>query len=253
MNTVPKSGVFMIYLALLLILSGLLIVIAALFIEKTETRYSAGITTEYVHSGHDSYSAFAEQDSVEIILPQEGIDTQIDEYDNNNKEEDIFISFTDHMNGEDEQIKTEVGDDWGIEQDEYVEIGNKFEYKKNSEPSTDSTESGEYMDAIMFDDRSNIIDYESGEGIIDPTFAKYKSIKRIGKGRLEADSDGLNFFLGEKLYRFDFHKVYDIWSGKDYIALPLKGTSNVKLFLLGNADGFPERVDQYFKEYEKGI
>ena len=241
----------MIYLALLLIFSGLLIVIAALFIEKAETENPAGITVEKAKTYSYNYPASVEPDDVEIILPGEGVDMSPDEHDGS--EEDIFVSFTDNLNGQDERQKEQVDDDWGIDSHEFSEITNKSVYKESNEESSDKAVGSEQVDAVMFDDRSNIIDYESGEGIIDPTFAKYKSIKRIGKGRLEADSDGLNFFLGEKLYRFDFHKVYDIWSGGDYIALPLKGTSNVKLFLMENPGGFPETVEQYFKEYEKGL
>lgn len=243
----------MIYLAVLLILSGLLIVIAALFIEKTQTAYAGKKPGQDVKDY--GYSDPDEPDNVEVILPGESINRQQEIHDHRD-EEDIFISFDDDINEAGERNKVQVDDDWGVEASDHVEVepNVRISYKNGNDIiPVDSVEQTGSVGAIMFDDRSNIIDYESGGGMIDPTFAKYKSIKRIGKGRLEADSDGLNFFLGEKLYRFDYYKVYDIWSGKDYIALPLKGSSNVKLFLIENPGYFPDRVEQYFKEYEKGL
>ena len=106
--------------------------------------------------------------------------------------------------------------------------------------------------AVMFDDRSDIIDYSSGVGTIDSTFLKYKDIKRIGKGVIESDSDGINFYLDERLYRFDSHRIYDIWCGENYVALPLKGHGLTKLFIIENSGDFPYKVESDFKQLEKG-
>jgi hypothetical protein len=246
----------MIYLAVLLILSGLLIVIAALFIEKADVFYTGNKPCNEYDQGRNQASDKPED--IEIIFPDVQTD-KLKKYDDHGDEEDIFISFNDELNTVPDEKLLQVNDDWGIEKDESSLIINKNVVYKNQELIEDddisfgrTVELNSVM-AVMFDDRSNIIDYESGVGVIDSTLAKYKSIKRIGKGRLEADSDGLNFFLGEKLYRFDFHKVYDIWSGNNYVALPLKGSSNVKLFLIENPSGFPEKVELYFKEFEKGL
>jgi len=97
-----------------------------------------------------------------------------------------------------------------------------------------------------------MIDYDSGASVIDSSIAGYSNIKRIGAGLLEAEMDGLNFHIDGSLHRFDFHRVFDIWSGSNYIALPLKGSPVVKLFLLENAGGFPDLVERYFQEYTKG-
>jgi len=248
----------MIYLAVLLILSGLLIVIAALFIERADISYmTEKQTDEEVRDDYD-HLIYNEPDEMEIIFPDEQV--VMPEKYHEHADDDIFISFDDDFDAATESNALSANDDWGIEQDEDfdIKVERKIAYKKEypaekTETVPDRDDSIKSVQAIMYDDKSNIIDYESGDSMIDSTFAKYKSIKRIGKGKLEADSDGLNFFLGEKLYRFDFHKVYDIWSGDNYIALPLKGSSNVKLFLIENPRDFPEKVEVYFKEYEKGL
>jgi hypothetical protein len=256
----------MIYLAILLILCGLLIVITALSIET-------GIVTGAGYSGSDvinkpvqSGSVFSEPDEVEIIFPGDMIDDRAESMD----KEDIFISFDDDYDGL---------SDFETLPEKYESVNRNTDYKLshqqsrtvpderrkiNSDGRPDIIEKREktapvqkhddgIISAVMFDDRSNIIDYESGVGAIDSTFSKYKSIKRIGKGKIETDYDGINFYLDEKLYRFDFHKVYDIWSGSNYVALPLKGNSTVKLFIIENPAGFPEKVEANFKEYEKGL
>ena len=111
---------------------------------------------------------------------------------------------------------------------------------------------GEGASAVLFDDRSNIIDYDSGNALVDASIEGYKNIKRVGSGRLKAEKDGLSFYHGDSLYRFDFHRIFDVWSGDNFIALPLKGSGAVKLFLLEKGSGLPEKVENYFQEYTKG-
>ncbi len=256
----------MVYLAVLLILCGLLILITALSIEtgrftSSDVPLSAG--AEKV-SGY--YTADSGTEEFDIIFPED----RLDEINESMDEEDIFISFDDETDDsydssdlpvtgspltgsslnrysqhENELHKTDCRKSVSAEQPSAIE--------NNESMSSLCRDAEKGVQAIMFDDRSNIIDYESGVGAIDSTFSKYKSIKRIGKGRIESDYDGVNFYLDEKLYRFDFHKVYDIWSGSDYVALPLKGNSTVKLFLIQNSPGFPDKVEADFKEYEKGL
>ncbi|HPS85924.1 MAG TPA: hypothetical protein PLY36_04220 [Spirochaetota bacterium] len=256
----------MIYLAVLLILCGLLILITALSVETGKVSLDGEISSRGKNKSAEYCSGVIEPDEVEIIFPGDKDDVIKD----NPEEEDIFISFDDETSdfiqtGQDEdEINRELEDaDYMQIRQGSAEIpGERRKLDSTGRPagiekrdgytSTRRHEDGA-VSAVMFDDRSNIIDYESGVGVIDPTFSKYKSIKRIGKGRIESDYDGVNFYLDEKLYRFDFHKVYDIWSGSNYIALPLKGNSTVKLFIIENSAGFPGKVEANFKEYEKGL
>ncbi len=315
----------MIYLAILLILCGLLIIITALFIETGRASIAGEKKSGGDSRSYERYPGVSELEDVDIILPGDRVipvkeyaagyrsnnDNVADNSTNNN--EDIFISFDDEpaayhdsdvydsrdlnkrdkppgakhiVPAESENNKQSIVDEINefdrdeFDRDEFdsefdtiedfdrvdsfeeiKEIKGTKDFHGNNDlkntgkidrinPESDENKT---VSAIMFDDRSNIIDYESGVGVIDPTFSKYKSIKRIGKGKIESDYDGLSFYIDEKLYRFDFHKVYDIWSGLNYVALPLKGNSTVKLFIIENSPGFPDKVEADFKVYEKGL
>ena len=252
----------MVYLAILLILCGLLILITALSIETGRFTSAGEIISGATGKPSDYNSADSGSEEIEIIFP----DDRIDKINEEMTDEDIFISFEDEEDDvsdfdEFSSLDIPVTDiSFQSDGEVYPEDRRKHSSAERAESAYDiesafSPQSGtnRAVSAVMFDDRSNIIDYESGVGAIDSTFSKYKSIKRIGKGIIESDFDGVNFYLDEKLYRFDFHKVYDIWSGPDYIALPLKGNSTVKLFLIQNSPGFPDKVEADFKEYEKGL
>lgn len=252
----------MVYLAILLILCGLLILISALFIEKGR----GGVSGYNGPDGAGRYSSQLSGDSdpgeVEMIFPGD----RTEETDISADEENIFISFDDDdLHDYEEFSGTDItsGSSFKSGEDNHQSERLKSDSAEKAPPAGFEEEiyplrrnddrGSRYVSAVMFDDRSNIIDYESGVGAIDSTLSRYKSIKRIGKGRIESDFDGVNFYIDEKLYRFDFHKVYDIWSGPGYIALPLKGNSTVKLFLIENSPGFPDKVEADYKEYEKGL
>jgi hypothetical protein len=259
----------MVYLAILLILCGLLILISALFIEKGRGSVSGYNTLEGAGGSSSYRSGNSDSEEVEMIFPGD----RTGERDVHADEEDIFISFdddADDLHDYEELSGSDIhgtvmapGSSFESREDNYQEERKTSDHAGKA-PAAGSEEEiyplrrndaqgYKFVSAIMFDDRSNIIDYEAGVGAIDSTFSRYKSIKRIGKGRIESDFDGVNFYLDEKLYRFDFHKVYDIWSGPGYIALPLKGNSTVKLFLIENSPGFPDKVEADYKEYEKGL
>ena len=46
-------------------------------------------------------------------------------------------------------------------------------------------------DVSLYEDSSNIIDYESNDSIIDPGLSEYIKIKRIGEGTIELLKDGI--------------------------------------------------------------
>ncbi len=108
------------------------------------------------------------------------------------------------------------------------------------------------FDAILFDDASGVIDYESGEAIIDPTSQGYNKISRVGRGVIMPDDDGVTFNMNGEIFRFDFRRLYNLWSGNNYVALPMDNSSSVKLFIF---DGFgnPEKIlEKSFAEFKKG-
>lgn len=229
----------MIYLALLLVLTGLLILLLSVFSVsgRAGRGNAAKVSGSEVSRGIVNYS---DPDSIEIAFPPDSA-AEIPGI----QEEDIFIDFSD-----------EASDLPAIDLTD--EILPEFEEPDNLFPATDEIQSFPEepvtgsVKAVLFDDRSNMINYDSGGAVIDPTLSGYSSIKRVGSGILEAEKDGLNFKLGDSLYRFDFHKIFDVWSGANFIALPLKGSSSVKLFLLENPAGFPDMVESFFSEYVKG-
>ena len=256
----------MVYLAILLILCGLLILITALSAETGKLAADGDNIFFGLKKSAESDSGDSAVEDVDIIFPGDK-QGEINEHSDN---EDIFISFEDETAdfNEFETVpeidynhgKISVSENNQLKRESFQNERRKLDsegrpaiIEKRENAAVLRNEAIDYVSAIMFDDRSNIIDYESGEGVIDSTFSKYKSIKRIGKGKIESDYDGVNFYLDEKLYRFDFHKVYDIWSGANYVALPLKGSSTVKLFIIENSAGFPCKVEADFKEYEKGL
>ncbi len=247
----------MVYLAILLILCGLLILITALSVETGKISFDGDIKSDgpkssYTKSSAGNHHVDFDAEEVEIIFPGDGIE-KINS-DNTGKN-DIFLSFDDESDDLYKPESSVYNNKRNRAEDEPIKPATtgRPEVIEKRDVTSGSRDNDVSVSAVMYDDRSNIIDYESGTGVIDPTFSKYKSIKRVGKGKIESDYDGLNFYIDEKLYRFDFHKVYDIWSGSNYIALPLKGNSTVKLFIIENSNGFTDKVEANFKEYEKGL
>jgi LAS superfamily LD-carboxypeptidase LdcB len=87
------------------------------------------------------------------------------------------------------------------------------------------------MPAVLYEDSSGIVDYNTEGGAIDSTLDGYRNIKRVGGGELSVEKGGINFSLGRKLYRYDFHRIRDIKTGAKHLALFLHGTDAVKLFI----------------------
>ncbi len=245
----------MIYLAILLVLCGLLILITALSVESgivdSDGVFISRVRKKTANPAADTLKS----EDVEIIFPGDDFEKLDIDIDNetfhsfeDEERDNIIIDDSDRLSGDEEPVRVERRK---LDSTGRPEIIEKREKKENS--LLFQPENQGQVSAVMYDDRSNIIDYESGSAAIDSTLSKYQNIKRIGKGTIESDYDGVSFFLDEKLYRFDFHKVYDIWSGSNYVALPLKGNSTVKLFIIENSAGFPGKVESNFKEYEKGL
>jgi len=107
-------------------------------------------------------------------------------------------------------------------------------------------------DAVLFDDSSSVIDYDSSTGIIDPSLEKYKSIKRIGSGSFIVEKEGVSFYVDTKLHRIDFYKISRIKTGDNYLALFTSGGGSVKLFLFANNSqilDFEEKFEDYLANH----
>lgn len=107
--------------------------------------------------------------------------------------------------------------------------------------------------AILFDDSSNVIDYIKESGIIDSTLEKYKKIKRIGRGKFILEKDGINFHIGRKLYRFDFHRIKDISAGNNFVALFSKGGDSIKMFLFEKKSDMINVTMTKFQDYKSSL
>ncbi len=253
----------MIYLAVLLVLTGLLILLVALFSEsgRGHSVRSADLN-ENSYSGVSPAGKFDPED-IDIIIP----DTTVRPV-SVAEDEDIFISFDEGEEVTPDKSKSEMSENWSINETEFEDFipdsgpisemrdtGKQVKEGYFAVPEEPVRYSGDDASvyAVLFDDRSNLIDYDSGTGSIGESVAAYKGIKRIGRGKVQVDDDGVSFYMDDKFFRFDFHKVYDVWSGTGFIALPLKGGNSVKLFMVEGVSDFPDRVEVYFQEYIKGL
>ncbi len=200
----------MVYLAILLILTGLLIILVTLFLETRKVNeriddLSGNKIPDKIFSQPKEESS-PDFESPDFDFP--AYDDDVFEIDDNlqNSEDDIFISFDD---------------------------------------------SGEPAEVVMFEDNSGVIDYDSGVGIIDPGFSGYKKIKRVGIGELILDRDGLNFYVEDRLYRFDFHRISRIFTGENYFAFPVKDGGAVRLFIFEKGNGLIENIRDFFYNSKK--
>jgi hypothetical protein len=140
--------------------------------------------------------------------------------------------------------RDDLFDDTGKGADnEVYDIEDKFEDEKMSESSP----------VVMYEDASNIIDYNNNDSIIDSTLKEYKKIKRVGAGNLEFSEDGIYFRTGTKLFRFDFRRITDIKSGNNFIVLMMKGNSVLKLFLFKKNTLLSEKLKQVYNKYSANV
>ena len=103
--------------------------------------------------------------------------------------------------------------------------------------------------AVLFEDSSNVIDYDRNENIIDPTLKEYKKIKRIGKGIVELVKEGINFYIEKKFFRFDFYRIAEIKVGSQYCAVFLKGNDAARVFVFERDNSFILEISRSYQEY----
>jgi len=158
---------------------------------------------------------------------------------------------------EDDDFLPEIDFESSLQDEEYIEkhqVENEFSDDLQPEPGSESLnpEKAETGDtAILFEDSSGVIDYENGYGTIDPTRDRYRNIKRRGMGEITLEKAGISFHVGKKLFRYDFHKISSLKTGRNYIALIPEGESPVKLFIFTEPGPVISRVADAFVSYRK--
>jgi hypothetical protein len=103
--------------------------------------------------------------------------------------------------------------------------------------------------AVLYEDSSRIIDYERSENTIDPTLKEYQKIKRVGRGDIELVKEGINFYIGKKFFRFDYHRIKDLKVGDNFIALFLKGSDVVRLFIFNEGAAVQSEIKRSYQDY----
>ncbi len=273
----------MIYLAVLLILTGVLIVLIVLFsnIQKSTVQYpleseeeTSSVYCNQSENKQSENSVHGENSSSQgddVMFPSYGSErVESDQYygtfayDSEDtlpaagSEEDIFLSFEDDSDFN-EVNRTDELQDWNGVSDSVPEENLSIDYSRPGLDDGDEVPAyysqplkrDEY-DAVLFDDASNIINYDNGEAVIDSSASAYNRIKRVGDGKVKVDGDGVTMDIGGRLYRFDFHRIYDVWSGKNFVALPMKNSKSVKLFLVKSGQNLPELMENSFSDFNKG-
>ncbi len=230
----------MLYLSLFFILSGLLVFFYSAFKD-------AG--SPLVFSGRKPAGKRHKTDEIiEKRLPEEEIEPETLSSHDIDDHEGIHHEISRHLLSEDDGEEVDLIDD-----------SESFSRKEPDSPDLssgktvvkESANPNESYCFVLFDDRSSVIDYRSGTGNIDPSLKEYKNIKRMGNGRFLLDREGINFYMENKQFRFDFYRINEMVSGNNYIAAFIKGSQGVKLFVVENENELIDRVQRKFHEYNK--
>lgn len=108
------------------------------------------------------------------------------------------------------------------------------------------------VSAVLFDDEAGAFDLEAAASSPDPEAIDFSRFRRLGKGRLEEVRDGLNFHLGKAFYRFDFHRIERVRAGEHFLALRLKGATNVRIFLFDKPTSYADEIARSVSSYHDG-
>ena len=105
------------------------------------------------------------------------------------------------------------------------------------------------LKAVLYEDSSRVIDYANESGSIDPSLEKYRKIRRLGGGQVVIEKDGISFYMGKKMYRYDFNRVRDLKSGERHMALFVGGSESVKLFIFESGAASIAAIGDAYREF----
>jgi hypothetical protein len=232
----------MFYLAVLLILLGVLIFIYSISVEKLTPGSSHGVGTRPSAPG-TYYRAETESPSAQPKrnIYDEMSEAELNDYDRYSGEQasdsDIF---------EDKLTAASVARDQKETAMPQVAPAVKappFQEFHSAETAADDNGSN----AVLFEDSSGAFDYSvlPLKGTAAP--AALAKIKRIGEGRLTPEKNGISFHMKNRLYRFDYHRIEGLNFGDDFLAVNSGGKTPVRFFILNS--GSSEAVEQINSDY----
>ena len=225
----------MLYLSLILIATGLFFIFYTLLIKtKKETCDHPAMVKP---SGNNAYFADKKQKSKVAERVSVGLDNESGKsFSGNNKYREETPA-----NVSAREVKVESRGKLVDNELSYIKDESIVEEISGSTP------------VVMFEDSSNIIDYNNNDSIIDSSLKEYKKIRRVGEGNLEISEGGINFRTENKLYRFEFRLVAEIKSGSNYFLLSMRGSNVLKLFLFNKNSLLGERLNQVYNKYSANV
>jgi hypothetical protein len=106
-------------------------------------------------------------------------------------------------------------------------------------------------EAVLFEDQSGMVDYESLASAFDPTLDSYKDIRRIGRGIVIIDRGGFSFSTEKQLFRFDFNRVSNIIARRSHMAVFLEKSEAVRLFLMSPENNMISEVSASYSKHRE--
>ncbi len=215
----------MLYLSVALVLCGVLILIYAIFFRDERDAY---FLDDRINSPSLPKMEIETQRMNEETDEEQYVDYRPDETDNHRPKyrRDTIGQQREYRNPD-------------VEQPAFAFIKNDDEREKKAVFSERT--------AVLYEDSSNIIDYANRSGSIDPSLEEYRKIRRIGRGRLIIENGSLLFNVDKKAFRFDFSKIHDIKAGGNYIAVFMKGSDAIKLFIFLKKSDYISMIVRKFK------
>ena len=228
----------MLYISLILIASGIIFILFTLI-----------TSTKKQTVKHDSSTAGADISSAVNRQPvknenENKTDHAVAASEDENKIEELSIpepdvTATEEERGSDSVEANPEKDDNVIEEQNVKEVSDE--------------DVSIITDVSLYEDASNIIDYENNDSIIDPGLSEYEKIKRIGEGSIELLKSGINFRTGKKLFRFDYHRVSDVKKGKNYFVLQMKGSNKNRIFVFKNSALSSSKFNRFYRANSDNI
>jgi hypothetical protein len=169
-----------------------------------------------------------QEDVEEVSVSERGLVSEVDSLEKIIEDREVYGA---------EESRVDEGVPLEKQEEDYEELDLDYELRPDS------------FQATLYEDSSNIIDYEKSENRIDPTLKEYRNIKRMGKGDIELAKEGINFYIGKKFFRFDYHRIRDLKIGERFIAIFLKGSDIVRVFVFDRDSGIQSNIKRSYQDY----